>query len=181
MDGLPDVGLGGLLRDIYRDLRKIVIGIFKVLLYIPIQICQRLKRKWELRQHRSNSEGANVNEIWENAKPGVKRRLKNDGRFLYYEYNSETTVNMAGYIDRALDSAKMTKSDEPSGDFVLSLEVSQFFVQSEYFDAFRAIVIDEITRSFNRHFELQLLMTNTESLLHGIQESHRVIVRGSFW
>ena len=170
MDVNSNVGADGLLRDVYRDLRKIVIGIFRFLLYIPIQISQRFKRQWELRQHRRNSERANVHEIWQNAKPGVKRRLKNDGRFLYYEFNSETTVNMAMHIDRALDSATMSKREEPTGDFVLSLEVSQFFVQSEYFDAFRTIVIDEITRSFNRHFELDLHIQHTEQFIHSIQD-----------
>ena len=173
MDGLPDVGLGGLLRDIYRDLRKIVIGIFKVLLYIPIQICQRLKRKWELRQHRKNRETADVSEIWGSAKYGVLRRIKNSEKFLFYEYEvnyPKKTVNMLTHIEQSVENAKVSLADDPTGKFVIVLVLSQFFVDSELYEIFRDVVKEEIRHSFNRYFELDLHIQYTEQFIRSIQD-----------
>lgn len=168
MDGLPNVGAGGLLRDIYRDLRNIIIVVFNILLFIPKPIYKRIGRKWELRQHRRNIRRADPDEIWGDAKQQIKRRLKSERRFLYYEHNALTTVSLAEYIERALETARMTSEEGPLGTFVLCLQVSQFYVSSELFDEFKAIVNEEITRVFNRHFELELEILDTERFLRSV-------------
>ena len=182
MDGLPDVGLGGLLRDIYRDLRSIIVFLFGILLHFPIQIYKGIECKWILRQHRRNRETADVSEIWGSTKHGVLRRIKNSDRFLYYEYGihyPKKTVNMLTHIEQSVENAKVSLADDPTGKFVIVLVLSQFFVDSELYDSFREIVIDEINQTFNRHFELDLHVQNTEQFIRSIQDplKTRIVTR----
>lgn len=167
----PNIETEGLLSEIYRDIRKILVGAFGILFYLPKAAIGRIRCKRELRKHRINYENADIDKIWRNAKPSIKRRLTNDERFLYRTVthpptavgyglvmtNAQVKLNMSENIIHALDTVKSSKSMEADGRFVLHIEMDVSSIDPEHFEDLRAIVVDEISRVFNSHFELDLL------------------------
>jgi len=167
------------LREFYRDLRKVVVYLFGILLHFPIKIHRGIKSWWALRQHRRNKETANISDIWVNAKPGILRKLKNDERFHYYEFDGfgpKTTINMLAHINKAIENAEISVGDDPTGKFIIELKVSQFYVRSELYDVFRKIVISEISCTFGKYFELDLNVLNTEDFVRSVEYPHKAKV-----
>lgn len=150
--------------------------LLNVLRSVPEKLLPHISNRWDLRQHRKNYKWADVDNVWENAVPGISRHLKN--HILFQNFETDTKVMDLFYkqIDRSLAKVIVSKCIEPTGIFVIKLKVPQFWLNEEQLTLFRKIIVEEITLTLNRHFELDLVVTEKGEILNQIQEQDEEFV-----